>query len=176
MSKSCRGPREGCMLNLEFSDDHKLLRDSFLRFFEEESSIARVRAAEPLGFDAALQKSLGEMGALGIRVAEAAGGSGAGLMDAALVCEAAGRHLASAPLVEGIVAARLLAELGGPAEVLEGLLAGDKVVTLALREAKAGAAQVVPAGAVADAVLALEGDEVFLLKRTPKGVAAGNHG
>jgi alkylation response protein AidB-like acyl-CoA dehydrogenase len=164
------------MLNLGFSDDHKLLRDSFLRFFEEESSIARVRAAEPLGFDAALQKSLGEMGALGIRTPESAGGSGAGLIDAALVVEAAGRHLASAPLVEGIVAARLLAELGGPAEALEGLLAGETVVTLALKEARAGAAQVVPAGAVAEAVLALEGDEVFLLKRTPKGSAAGNHG
>jgi alkylation response protein AidB-like acyl-CoA dehydrogenase len=164
------------MLNLGFSDDHKLLRDSFLRFFEEESSIARVRAAEPLGFDAALQKSLGEMGALGIRTPESAGGSGVGLIDAALVVEAAGRHLASAPLVEGIVAARLLAELGGPAEALEGLLAGETVVTLALKEARAGAAQVVPAGAVAEAVLALEGDEVFLLKRTPKGSAAGNHG
>jgi alkylation response protein AidB-like acyl-CoA dehydrogenase len=164
------------MLRLELSDDHKLLNDSFGRFFEEESSIARVRAAEPLGFDAALHRSLGEMGALGIRAPEAAGGSGAGLMDAALVCEAAGRNMASAPLVEGIVAARLIAELGGAAEWIEGALTGDKVVTLALREAKAGVAQVVPAGAVADAVLALEGDEVFLLARTPRGEAAGNHG
>ena len=150
------------MLNLDFDDDRKLLRDSFARFFDEESSIARVRAAEPLGFDPALQKSLGEMGALGIRVPESAGGSGAGLIDAALLVEEAGRTLASAPLVEGMVACRLLAELGGPAEWLEAALAGDKVMTLALHEARPGVAQVVPAGAVAHGVLALEGEAVVL--------------
>jgi alkylation response protein AidB-like acyl-CoA dehydrogenase len=164
------------MLNLDFDDDRKLLRDSFGRFFDEESSIARVRAAEPLGFDAGLQKSLGEMGALGIRVAEAAGGSGAGLIDAALLVEEAGRTLASAPLVESIIACRLLAELGGLAEWLEAALAGDKVVTLALHEVQPGVAQVVPAGAVAHGVLALEGEDVFLRVRTPAGKAEPNHG
>jgi alkylation response protein AidB-like acyl-CoA dehydrogenase len=163
-------------MRLEFSDEHKLLADSFGRFFETESSIARVRAAEPLGFDAALLRSLGEMGALSIRVPEAQGGSGAGLIEAALVCEAAGRHLASAPLVETIVAARLLAELGGPAEWLEGACSGERVVTLALREARARATQVVPAGAVAQGVLALEGDEIALTIQAPGGKAASNHG
>jgi alkylation response protein AidB-like acyl-CoA dehydrogenase len=166
------------MLNLELSEDHKLLSDSVARLFEEESSIARVRAAEPLGFDPVLYRSLGEIGALGIRAPESAGGSGAGLIDAALIAEAAGRQLASAPLAESIVVARLLAELGGPPAKLwlEGLLAGDKVVTLALREVCPGRAQVVPAGAAADAVLTLEGDEVALVQLAPRGAAAPNHG
>jgi alkylation response protein AidB-like acyl-CoA dehydrogenase len=168
----------GDVLNLEFSEERKLLRDSFARFFEEESSIARVRAAEPLGFDPALMKSLGQMGALGIRVPEAAGGSGAGLMDAVLLAEQAGRALASAPLVESIVAARLLAELGGSetASWLEGALSGETVVTLALHEAKPGAEQVVAAGAVAGAVLMLEGDVVSLRAAPPAGKAPPNHG
>ena len=164
------------MLNLEFSDDRQLLRDSFARFFDAESSIARVRAAEPSGFDPALLRSLGEMGALGIRAPESCGGSGAGLIDAALLVEQAGRSLASAPLVESIVVARLLGELGGPRDWLDGLLAGDRAVTLALHEARAGIAQVVPCGACASGVLVLEGDEVTLVTLAPGAAIAPNHG
>src|SRR4051794_4775867 len=166
------------MLKLEFDDDRKLLSDSFARFFEAESSVARVRAAEPLGFDAGLQRSLGEMGALGIRVPEASGGSGAGLMDAVLLAEQSGRRLVSAPLSESIVATRLLAELGGEtaASWLEGALTGEKVVTLALHEVKPGVAQVIAAGAVADAVLTLQGDAVSLVAIARRNQALPNHG
>ncbi len=166
------------MLRLEFGEDHRLLSDSFGRFFEEESSIARVRAAEPLGFDAALQTSLGEMGAIGIRTPEAAGGSGAGLMDAVLLAEQAGRHMASAPLSESIVAARLLAELNGEKAQgwLDGVLTGEKVVTLALHEVVPGQAQMIPGGAVADGVLTLEGDQVSLVAIPRRNQALPNHG
>jgi alkylation response protein AidB-like acyl-CoA dehydrogenase len=166
------------MLNLEFPEDQRVLQDTFARLLALESTPARVRAAEPLGFDPALQRSLGELGAFGIRAPEAAGGSGAGLMDAALLMEEAGRHLASVPLAESIVAARLLAELGGPeaAPALERALFGEQVVTLALHETAPGAPQVVPGGAVADAVLALEGDEVFLIALRPRREPAPNHG
>ncbi len=164
------------MLNLEFSDDRQLLRDSFARFFDAESSIERVRAAEPSGFDPALLRSLGEMGALGIRAPETCGGSGAGLMDAALLVEQGGRSLASVPLVESIVAARLLGELRGPIDWLDALLNGEKVVTLALHEARPGVSQIVPAGAVASGVLVLEGDVVALVTLTPGAPIAPNHG
>jgi hypothetical protein len=51
-------------MNLHLADDQKLLEETFERFFQAESSIARVRAAEPLGFDRALWDGLLEMGAL----------------------------------------------------------------------------------------------------------------
>jgi alkylation response protein AidB-like acyl-CoA dehydrogenase len=164
------------MLNLDFSDDRKLLRDSFLRFFDQESTVDRVRAAEPLGFDPALHSALGDMGVFGLRAPGSVGGSGLGLIDAALVAEAAGRHLASAPVVEGMIVGRLLAEVTAPAEWLEKHLLGRAVTTLALHEAKPGVAQVVPAGAVADAILGLSGDELFLLRRPCLNEAAPNHG
>jgi alkylation response protein AidB-like acyl-CoA dehydrogenase len=166
------------VLNLEFSEDQKLLRDSFARFFKEESSIARVRAAEPLGFDPALQNSLAEMGALSMRVPEAAGGGGFGLMDAALVSEEAGRQLVSAPLFETIIATRLLAELDGAdaGPWLEAAMSGEKIVTLALHEVRPGVAQIVPGGAVADAVLTLEGDKVSLVAMSRRNQAQPNHG
>jgi alkylation response protein AidB-like acyl-CoA dehydrogenase len=165
------------MLNLDLSDDQRLLSESFLRFFEEESSIERVRKAEPLGFDTALQKALADMGALTMRLSEDAGG-GFTLLDAALVCEQAGRQLASAPLFETIVATRLLSELDGTDAKawLERASGGETIVTLALHEARPGVAQVVPAGAVADAVLALEGDEVFLRALSRRNETEANHG
>lgn len=164
------------VLNLALSDDQKLLSDSFARFFEEESSMARVRAAEPLGFDAALQRSLADMGALSMRVPEA-DGSGFTLLDAALVSEQAGRQLASAPLFETIVATRLLAELDGAQARpwFDEAVAGDKIVTLALNEVTPGVAQMIPAGAVAHGVLTLQGEEVALIAIPPRNQAQPNH-
>src|SRR4026209_928586 len=98
-------------VNFRFADEQELLRESFEELFAAESSPERVRAAEPLGFDAGLWKQLVETGAAVMRVPEALGGSGASLLDAALVCELAGRHLASAPLAESIAASRLLSEI-----------------------------------------------------------------
>jgi 3-oxochol-4-en-24-oyl-CoA dehydrogenase len=96
-------------MNLGLSEEQTLLRDSFAKLLRAESTPARVRAAEPLGHDPALWKSLVEFGIPAMRVSEAAGGGGMSLLDAALIAEEAGRHLASAPLIESIVAARLLA-------------------------------------------------------------------
>ena len=39
-------------MNLEPSDDQQMMLDSFTRFLDAESSIERVRAALPVGFDA----------------------------------------------------------------------------------------------------------------------------
>ncbi|HEX7743609.1 MAG TPA: acyl-CoA dehydrogenase family protein, partial [Sphingobium sp.] len=61
-------------MNFEPTDDQKMLVESFARFLDEESSMARVRAALPSGFDPALWRGLAEMGAFALRAPEAAGG------------------------------------------------------------------------------------------------------
>ena len=123
-------------MNLDLSEEQELLRESFEELFAAESSPERVRAAEPLGFDAGLWKQLVETGAAFMRVPESQGGSEAGLLDAALVCELAGRHLASAPLVESIAASRLLAELPGEVAgaALQQVVGTGSVPTLAVSE------------------------------------------
>ena len=154
-------------MNLALSAEQELLRDSFARLFATESSPERVRAAEPLGFDPALWKTLAETDAIGIRVPESAGGSGAGLLEAVLVAEQAGRHLASGPLVESIVAAQLLARSDEQLarDTLGRALDGSAVVTIALRNVPSGELQLVPGGAVADAVVGLDGDALVLVTR-----------
>jgi alkylation response protein AidB-like acyl-CoA dehydrogenase len=154
-------------MNLALSEEQELFRDTFARLFAAESSPERVRAAEATGFDPALWKTLADLDALGLRVPEDRGGSGAGLLDAVVVAEQAGRHLASVPLIECLVTTQLLARVDAPLadDVLRRALAGDAVVTLALRSVSAGTSQLVPGGAVADAVVGLDGDDLMLVIR-----------
>jgi 3-oxochol-4-en-24-oyl-CoA dehydrogenase len=152
-------------MNLDLSQDQQIMRESFARFLTDESSPARVRAALPSGFDSALWQGLAELGAFSIRVPEAAGGLNLGVLDAAVLMEEAGRTLASGPLAETLVAARLLAVLGGEknATLLERVLTGSAVVTIAFRDIAEEPVQWIAGGAVADAVIARRGQDVVLI-------------
>ena len=154
-------------MQLEPSEDQVMMTNMFARFLDAESAIARVREAMPAGgFDAALWRGLAEQGALSIRVPEAAGGLGLGLFDAALLMEQAGRTLASGPLAEAIVAALLLALLDPEdgSGLREAVASGESVVTLALRDVANEPEQLVAGGAVAEAVIARDGEAVVLVR------------
>ncbi|RYY29106.1 MAG: acyl-CoA dehydrogenase [Sphingomonadales bacterium] len=148
-------------MKLALSESQTLLKDTVTRLFEDESTPERVRAAEESGFDPALWQQLVEMGITTMRaVSPDAGGST--LLDAAIVAEEAGRRLASAPVIEAMVANALLGRAG--AELPDG------IVTLALAPVEPGRAQVVPAGAIADTIVALDGDQLVAIAR-PAGTA-----
>ncbi|SER23029.1 Acyl-CoA dehydrogenase [Solimonas aquatica] len=152
-------------MNFDLSEEQQMMRESFARFLDEESSMARVRAAWSTGFDAAMWKGLAELGAFSLRVPEAAGGLGLGLLDAAVLMEEVGRTLASGPVAETLVAARLLAAVAQPEAraLLDKLLSGDAVVSIALHDIEQQPLQWVAGGAVADAVLARAQDQLLLL-------------
>jgi alkylation response protein AidB-like acyl-CoA dehydrogenase len=159
-------------MKLDLSEEQTILSDEFRKFFEAESSMARVRAAEPLGFDPELWSALGAMGALAMRLP---GEDGFGLFEAGLVMEQAGRHLASAPLAEAIVAARLLAQLGGEDDLVARGSAGGAVLTIALHPAGTNA-QIVPGAGVADAIVFRDGDSIRLAEQVEKPASPLNHG
>jgi len=151
-------------MNFEPTADQALMAESFARFFDEHSSMRRVRAALPTGFDPAMWRDFAELGGLGIRVPEQSGGSGLGLFDAALLMEVVGRTLASGPIAEAIVTARILAHCGDAgAGPLARALEGRSVVALALHDVRAQSCQLVPGGAVADAFVALDGNDLYLV-------------
>lgn len=164
-------------MKLDLAEEQRLLEESFARFFTAESTPARVRAAEPLGFDPKLWAELVEMGVPAMRAPEEKGGGGASLLDAAILAEEAGRQLASAPLVECIVAARLLADLG-TSQALDWLdrIKAGAIVAVALHDAVSGRAQLVPGAAVADGILCLDGDGVVLVQEAPPREAPPNLG
>lgn len=150
-------------MNFDLTDEQEMVRDTFARFLDENSSTARVRAALPSGFDPALWQGLAELGAFALRVPEEAGGLGLGLFDAAILMEEAGRTLASGPVAEALVAARLLAQFGGAEDLLGSVTTGEAVATIAMRDIAEFPRQWIAGGLVADAVIARKGNDVVLV-------------
>ncbi len=136
------------------SEDEQAVRDLFVDFFAKESPPETVRGAEPLGFDRGLWESLAALGAPGMALPAEAGGAGASLSDLAVVAEAWGAALAPVPLIEHAVATRLLHRAAPGHERLAALADGSQIATLALSPIAGDTARLVPAGAVADVVLA----------------------
>lgn len=154
-------------MNFGLNDDQQMLRDTFARFLDSASSIARVRAANDAGgFDRALWEGLAELGTFSMRVPEEAGGLGMGTLDAALVMEEVGRTLASGPIAEALVAARILGQLGAEDAIVGGALSGGKVITLAHHDVAATPVQWLAGGAHADLVVARKGNDVIVLPLT----------
>jgi len=171
------------------------VRAAFAEFFDKEATVERVRAAEPLGFDPDLWLKLAGTGAVAMGLPEEAGGGGASALDLVLVAEQYGRRLAPVPFVESAVAGRLLAQAAiagtGPdaaatsstgtaattatsstgqsslSDLIAGIADGSLLATIALAPASGGRLRLVPAGAVAEVVLALDGEDLIALRRAP---------
>jgi alkylation response protein AidB-like acyl-CoA dehydrogenase len=157
-------------MDLSYSDEQRDLRESLATFFSKESTTERVRAAEPTGFDPGLWEKIAAMGLPSVAVAQDLGGGGGGLLDLVLTAEEFGRRIPPAPLIEAAVATNLLGRVQGPhapeaaRELLAEAVAGDSLVSVALEPLRAGVAKLAPAGAVADAVLALDGDDLVAFR------------
>jgi alkylation response protein AidB-like acyl-CoA dehydrogenase len=174
-------------VDLDLTDDQTSFQDMLNSFFDKESAIAVVRDCEPLGFDAVLWRKVVELGLTSVGVPEGRGGGGAGMLELAIAAEALGRSLAPVPLIEAAVVNNLLASLRPAAAEpeLESLaaaaIAGELLATLAVRPVEANIARAVPAGAVADLVVVLRGEELLLVRqpdRSPDkpGAAIANLG
>jgi alkylation response protein AidB-like acyl-CoA dehydrogenase len=151
-------------VDLDPTDEQQSIVDVFGGLAERTVPLDRLRDHEPLGYAPALWEQLVAVGAPGMAVPEDAGGAGATLLDLALAVEALGRRLAPAPLVEHAVTARLLARADAlPADVVDGI----RLATLALRPARDGTARLVPAGAVATTVVALDGADLVVVDGEP---------
>jgi alkylation response protein AidB-like acyl-CoA dehydrogenase len=154
-------------MDLDLSESQSLLRSTFSEFFTKESPPDRVRAAEPLGFDQALWDQLVSVEATTMGLPEGVGGGGASAMDLVLVAQEVGKHAAPIPYVESAVAGNLLASCG--ADDCVAAAVDGAIPTLALRRPVDGRCRLVPAGAVADVVVILDGEELVALHRTAAG-------
>jgi len=126
-------------MNLEPTDEQLALRDAVRRCLAGEAGVAE--HVRPIADGAtwakdAAWKRLAELGATGLLVADAHGGSGLGMREAAIVAEEAGRALYPGPwLATAVAAARVLATVPpGPAagELLAAVAAGATTAAVAL--------------------------------------------
>lgn len=131
------GPLE---MNLDFSDDQKLLQNQLRRFLTEKCPATAVRAIleGPESYDRGLYKGLAEMGALGLAIPEEYGGVGLGHLELCLLAEELGRVIAPVPVASSIyLVAEFLLRAGTDAQKrawLPKLASGDAVGCFAFVE------------------------------------------
>ena len=155
-------------MQLAPSDDQEALLALVRNFLEKEVPTERVRAAEPLGFDAALWRALSSLGITTMGIPTEDVGASASLVDCALVAEALGAHLAPVPFAEIVAGFATLQLADVPRSSFpEGPGEEAPALTLALRPARDGVFPLVPAGAVATRVVGLDGDELVLVESNP---------
>jgi alkylation response protein AidB-like acyl-CoA dehydrogenase len=113
----------------------RMIRDSAAAVAPPGGDLTRIRGLrfQDPGFDRAVFRQIGELGWIGLRVPEAAGGAGLGLSEMGALAEALGAGLVPEPLIPATLSAALLAAAGDTRH-LPGLLAGERVVLTAWQE------------------------------------------
>ena len=131
-------------MNFDLSEDQVLLKAAVERFVTDSygGDLEARRAARitPAGFAAAHWARLAETGVLALPVSERNGGLGGGRVELITVMEVLGHGLVAEPVLEALVAARLLDAAGNAAQHdahLAPLIAGERLVALAHAEREA---------------------------------------
>jgi alkylation response protein AidB-like acyl-CoA dehydrogenase len=131
-------------MDLNFTEEQEMLRDTVRGLCNQHASIAVVRAMEddPIGYPAPLWKQLGALGLLGLTLPEAYGGAGQSALEAMIVYEELGRALAPSPhFVSAVLSAGVLARGGTEAQKREWLpkiASGEAILTPAWLEPQGG--------------------------------------
>jgi len=163
-------------VELNLTAEEAQLVDAVRSLLQRNSTPDRVRASEETGFDPSLWTDLRQLGVPSMAVADGQTES-ATLFQLVLVAEQCGASVASAPVLEGIVAVRLLARCGDAAgDLLESVCEGDIIATLSLGQAGDGVPNLVPAGAIAHLVLTMDGDDLVAARLNPSGARIENLG
>ncbi|MFP8873777.1 MAG: acyl-CoA dehydrogenase family protein [Myxococcota bacterium] len=124
-------------MNFGFSEEQDHLRREARKWIDERCPVSEVRrlAETPLGHSPELWKQLGELGWLGLTVAEEHGGSGLEWEDLVVLLEETGRTLFPSPLLSSTLAARAVSRWGTGAQQerwLPSLANGSSIGTVAL--------------------------------------------
>ena len=156
-------PNELRRIDFSLSEEQEAIRELFADFFEKQSPTTTVRAAEPTGFDPQLWEQLLELGVTQMGVPEEQGGDGVGISELVIIAEEFGRALAPVPLLEHVVATRLLAAAGDDSvgELLAAAMAGERILGLAIDPLTGR--QLVSSAAAASDVVAFDGESLVVV-------------
>jgi alkylation response protein AidB-like acyl-CoA dehydrogenase len=115
-------------VQFELSDDQVALRDAARALLGARAGHERVRAVVDAGggVDGELWRAMVDQGWTALLVDEERGGLGLGPVEAAVLCEELGAHLAPAPILQHLLALAMVpGELEGP--TVDGLRQGDLI-------------------------------------------------
>jgi len=170
-------------MEFAFTDEQQMIADTARAFFAEHATSARTRAAMAAdGLDRALWHGFAsELGLAGIALPERHGGAGLGMIELALVAEAAGAQVAALPLLGHAMIGQAIAGGGSEdqqAAWLPRLAAGELIAAVvcapdaqAIGGRLTGRFALVPHGGVADLLLVLGRSDAWLVDLAAAGVA-----
>lgn len=165
-----------------FTDEQLMIGETAKAFFTENATSDRTRKAMAgEGLDRDLWSSFcQELGLSGIGLPEDLGGAGLGMVEFAIIAEAAGAQVAALPLLGLATAARAIAAGGSGAQTsawLPKLIDGSAIAAFAESDALtcshaalSGTVSFVPHGAVADVFVLASGDDCWLVKAGAAGL------
>lgn len=173
-------------MHFAFTDEQAMIAGTVKELFAAEATSERTRAAmgDGAGIDRALWARLGELGLAGVALPESEGGAGLGMVELAILAEAAGRHIAAVPLLASTVLAGAALAAGGSAEWLPAIASGSTIAALAtasdpdrpgagvtlVNERLDGTVTAVAHGEIADLFLVAAGGELALVARDTPGL------
>lgn len=172
-------------MEFSFTEEQVMIADTAKAFFTDNATSERTRAAMAgAGYDPELwQAFAGDLGFAGLALPEEQGGVGLGLVEQAIVAEAAGYRVASLPMLGTVTVGRGIAAGGSAAAQaahLPGLASGETIAAFAEGDvteqggALSGTLRFVPHGDIATLYLVANGGKAWLVE-AGAGVSAKKH-
>jgi len=188
-------------MNLQFSEDDKLIQDQVDRYLAQHSNIDEVRSVldGKATYSKAVWEGLAEMGLMGINIPEAYGGIDMSYKTLCLVAQSLGNHAAAIPFSSSVyLATEAILQFGSDAQKSEylpklasGKLIGALAVTESIEEITAssihcsvksgkltGTKLAVAAGSIADIAIVLakngKAPELYIVDLNASGVERTN--
>ena len=124
-------------MHFTFTNEQSIIADTAKGFFAEHATSKRTRAAmDGDGIDRALWQSFTrDLGLGALAIPESLGGSGLGMVELAIVAEAAGAHTAALPMLGSLAMAAQAIAAGGTdlqrKNLLPKLITGDAIAACA---------------------------------------------
>jgi alkylation response protein AidB-like acyl-CoA dehydrogenase len=174
-------------MEFAFTDEQQMIAETARAFFTENATSKRTRATMAAeGIDRALwQAFCQELCLGGVAFPETYGGAGLGLIEFALVAEAAGARIAAIPLLGLIAAGRAIAAGGSENQKAEWLpLLGSGAVIAAVSgngdltvegDRISGTAALVPHGGIATMFVLRRAEQAWIVRSDAPGVAVQTH-
>lgn len=174
-------------MEFAFTDEQAMIAETVQAFFRENATSERTRAAmEGDGIDRELWTSFcTELGLAGIGLPEDFGGAGLGMVEFAIVAEAAGSQVAALPLLGLATAAQAIAAGGTDeqkAEWLPRLVMGEAIASFqgihgldVSGNTLNGEVRFVPHGTAADVFVFIRKDGAWIVRKDQAGVSVTGH-
>lgn len=120
-------------MEFAFNDEQRMIAETARAFFSENATSERTRAAMAVdGIDRSLWTAFcQDLGLSGIGIPEVVGGAGLGLVEMAIIAEAAGAQVAALPMLGSLVLCAQAIAAGGDdaqkSDLLPALLSGERI-------------------------------------------------